>query len=109
SPPVRPAVERTGARRAKVRAQEFLSVRLMSQKQHGRCWDPMTALPQMHRALHSRGTRGVVAIAAALAMAGGATPAAAAGRQARLRHTADGWALVSPGGSVLFEAGGLDA
>ena len=70
---------------------------------------PMTALPQMHRALHSRATRGVVAIAAALAMAGGATPVAAAGRQARLRHTADGWALVSPGGSVLFEAAGPDA
>jgi hypothetical protein len=69
----------------------------------------MTTQPQGRRALQSRLTHPVAAIAAVLAMAGVATPTADAGQQACLRQTADGWTLVSPDGAVLFEATGPDA
>jgi hypothetical protein len=59
--------------------------------------------------MRQRLTRPVTAVAAALAIAGAAAPSASATQEARLRQTADGWALVAPDDTVLFEARGSGA
>ena len=60
------------------------------------------------RSLHTfktRLARPVIATAAALAVAGAAAPTGR-GTEARLRATADGYALLSSDGHVMYEASG---